>query len=89
LKEHPSKHERTVVHTTRCTFGWCERHLAPEGTSAPTSSARDAQENAVNCTQPVPPSNCTRPDALVLEKSLAPTIEKEGGPEVEVPEHLD
>lgn len=50
---------------------------------------------AVNCTQPVPPSNCTLPDALVLEKPLPDDAlrvvtkgEKEDGPEVEVPEHL-
>jgi hypothetical protein len=39
---------RTVVHTTRCTFKWRECHLAPERTSAPTSSATFL---AVNCTR--------------------------------------
>jgi hypothetical protein len=44
---------------------------------------------AVNCTQMVPPSNCTPPDALVLEKPLPDDPlrivtkgEKEDGPEV-------
>jgi hypothetical protein len=43
----------------------------------------------------VPPSNCTPPDALVLEKPLPDDAlrivakgEKENGPEGEVPEHL-
>jgi hypothetical protein len=77
------------------------RPSCPPRTSAPTSSARDAQEKAslgrlqLTARSLVPPSNCTPPDALVLEKPLPDDAlrivakgEKENGPEGEVPEHL-
>jgi|SRR5271165_6142923 len=66
--------ERTVVHTSRCTFGWSNAHLAPERTGAPTSSARDAPRRRRRwdvCSELHAAGQCRRAIALRLSLGAA------------------